>query len=112
MFDNRLVQIVALDVAKGLARHPRQRPLENLFLKTVAARTFGEPDHINLHAGEEPLRLLIEKQQAHVLGPRRFGRAARHVHLPPQCFGRKLGASVASALSTSCKKTCIQGLDK
>ena len=84
MLDDRLAQKVALDVAQRLARHPRQRPLEDLLVETVAARAFGEPDHIDLHAGEEPLRRFVEKQQAHVLGPRRFAGAARHVHLTRQ----------------------------
>ena len=89
MLDDCLAQVVALDVAQGFARHPRQWPFEGFFFKAVTARTFGKPDHINLHAGEKPLRRLIEKQQPHVLGPRRFGGAARHVHLPRQRLNRQ-----------------------
>jgi len=55
----------------------------------VAARPFGEPHHVDLHAGKEPLRRFIEKQQANVLQPRGLGRSARDVHLPPQRLGGK-----------------------
>jgi hypothetical protein len=63
-------KVVALDVAQGLARHPRQRALENLFLEAITARAFRKPDYIDLHTREKALRCFIEKQQAHVLGPR------------------------------------------
>ena len=70
VLDDCLAQEVALDVAQGLARHPRQRAFEDLFLEAIPARAFGKPDHVDLHGGEEALRCIVEKQQAHVLGPR------------------------------------------
>lgn len=51
---------VPVDVAQRLARHPRERPLENFLVETGAARTFCEPDHVDLHAGKEPFRRFVE----------------------------------------------------
>lgn len=77
--------------------HLHQRTFEDLFLEAITARALGKSDHINLSAREKPLRRLIEKQQAHVLGP------PCYVHLPMCCLSpAKRPASTAWTKSSIC----------
>ena len=62
LFDHSLTQIVAADVIKHLAHHARERSLEDLLGKFVAARAIGKPDHINLGDGKEAMGFTIEKE--------------------------------------------------
>ena len=87
---DRFNQIVALYKAQRIAQHARQRPFENLFIKSVAPGPFGKPHHINLRVREKALGRLAEEQQPHILGPGCFCGAIHHMHLPPQLFHRHL----------------------
>ena len=89
MLDHRFDQIAALNKVQRIAQHAVQRAFEYLFVKAVAPGPLWKPHHINLRAREETIGCLIEKQQAHILDPGRFGGPAHHVHLAAQCLHRK-----------------------
>jgi hypothetical protein len=58
--------------------------LELLFLKPVAAGTFGEVHNVDLRGREKTERLLVEEEQSHVPGEGRLRRTAYNVHLTAQ----------------------------
>ena len=90
VLDDCLLKVVALNVINRITGNACQRPLKDLLLEAVTACTLGEPDHIDLSSGKEPVRRFIEEQQTDVLRESGFRRAAYDIHLAPKCFHRKM----------------------
>lgn len=86
MFQDSLVQIIAFNVAQGLAGNSCQGALEYLFIEVISTRAIRELDNVDLRVWKEPVWLLAKEHQADVLGPRTLARAVHHVHLAPQFF--------------------------
>ena len=66
VFDNRLLEIIALNVIECVTGYSGQWSLEFLFFKDVTARAIWELNNINLGGREECLRMLVEHHQANV----------------------------------------------
>ena len=90
VLDDRLFQVVAVDVLDGVARNASERSLKNLFLEAVAARSFGKPDHVDLSRRKKSLGRIVEEQQADVLGKESLLGTADDVHPAPKRLGSKL----------------------
>ena len=73
VFDNRLFEIVCLDITQCVTGDTGKRAFKGLLVKAIPAWSFREPDHVDLCCREEPSRVIIEKEQANVLRQSRRG---------------------------------------
>jgi hypothetical protein len=81
LLDNDLLDEDGIDIGKGLLDHAIQRAFENLFSEDIASRSVGKLDDINLGLGKEAVRIVVEKEQAHVERFEHFSGAGDDVHL-------------------------------
>ncbi len=86
VLDHHLGQVIAPDVVHRIAGDAPQRAAKLLLLKAVATRPIREIHYVDLRGREEALRVLVEKQQAHILGKRPLRRPTDHAHAPSQGF--------------------------
>ena len=91
VLDDRLLQVVALDIPRRIAQYRRQRPTKLLLFEIVAAWAVRKPDHIDLRRREVLVRVVVEEQQANVLGEEGFRGASDDVHASSENLHRKFG---------------------
>ena len=110
VLEDRFFKIVPLDEVDRVAGDPAQRPQEDLFFKSIPARAFRKPNHVDLGHREEALGVLVEEQQADVLRHRRFTRAGYHVHLAAHGLDREPGHVVRQLTAHLAQKLLHQPL--
>ena len=90
MLDDRLTDEVPADVVESLSGHAPDGPLESLLFELTAARTFREPDDVDLRDRKKALGVLVEEEQADIDRERRFLRTGHNAKLSPEDFQRHL----------------------
>ena len=91
-------EVVAADEVDRLAEDDGQGTTKLLLFEAVAAGTLRKPHDVDLGCRKEPVRRVVEEQQADVLRKARLRRPADDIHAPAQrlrrkpCFQRKVAA--------------------
>src|SRR5256885_2193413 len=66
VLDDLLAEDVVLQIAEGIANLVVERPVKGLLDQFPAARTLRKDHHVDLGAGKESLRFLVEEQDADI----------------------------------------------